>query len=109
LRSLLRGETDQLEKDEILTTMPCMVDGEFADSVVLPTVTISHPDIIEDSYTISEEAAQKLHGYGLKVIEKTLREDEFLLDTYGYNDPEGNRVPRYFPDVGEAIRDDGLV
>ncbi|MCU6405946.1 hypothetical protein KW817_23575, partial [Enterobacter quasiroggenkampii] len=34
LRSWLRGETDQLEKDEILTTMPCMVDGEFADSVV---------------------------------------------------------------------------
>ena len=109
LRSILRGETDQLEKDEILTTMSCMVEGEYADSVVLPTVTISHPDIIEDSYTISEYAAQKLHGYGLKIVEKTLREDEFLLDTYGYIDPNGNRVPRYFPDVGEAIRDDGLV
>ncbi len=108
LRAILRGETLMLDKDEMLTTMNCQKDGEFVDGVNLPTVTISHPDIIEDSYTISTYAADMMHAYGLKEIELVLREDEFLLDTYGIDTPEG-RIPAYFPDVGQAIRDDGLV
>lgn len=108
LRSVLRGETVVLDKDEILTTMNCLKDGEFVDGVNLPTVTISHPDIIEDSYTISQTAANLMHAYGLKEIELVLREDEFLLDTYGVDTLDGRR-PQYFPEVGQPIRDDGLV
>lgn len=108
LRAILRGETTVLEKDEILTEMNSMLNGEFVDGVALPTVTMSHPDIIEDSYTISKTAAALMHAYGFKEIWVSLREDEFLLDTYGYDSPNG-RVPQYFPNVGQAIRDDGLV
>lgn len=109
LRSLLNGETEQLEKDEILTTFNSLKDGEFVDGVSLSTVTMSHPDIIEDAYTISKTAAAAMHAFGLKTIEFTLRDDEFLLDAYGFNDLNGVRVPRYLPNVGEAVRDDGLV
>lgn len=108
LRAILRGETTLLDKDDILTTMNCMKDGEFVDAVALPTVCISHPDIIEDSYTISKSAAARMHASGLKEIWVSLRDDEYLLDTYG-KDTLNGRVPQYFPNVGEAIRDDGLV
>lgn len=109
LRALMRGETNQINKGDMLTTMPCLVEGEFADGVSLPTVTMSHPDVIEDAYTISEWAAQKLHASGIRIIIRNLREDEYLLDTYGYDRPDGTHVPRYFPSVGQPIRNDGLV
>jgi len=108
LRRIVRGETDDLERDDILTTMNCLKDGEFVDGVNLMTVSISHPDIIEDSYTISETAAEKMHGWGYRTIEMSLRDDEFLLDIYGKT-VDGVRYPQYFPNIGEAVRDDGLV
>lgn len=108
LRSILRGETLSMDKDEILTSMNCMRDEEFIDGVNLPTVTMSHPDIIEDSYTISDYAADQMHAYGLKIIETSIRDDEYLMDTYGEDTPDGRR-PQYFPEVGQAVRNDGLV
>lgn len=109
LQALLRGQTQHLEKDEMLTQLPAQLDGEFVDGVNLPTVTMSHPDIIEDSYTISETAAAKMHAYGLRVIDFTLRDDEYLLDAYGVSGMDGTRRPQYLPNKGQAIRDDGLV
>lgn len=108
LRDIIRGTTNYVEKDEMLNTMKCQKDGEFVDGVNLTTVCISHPDIIEDAYTISQYAADQMHSYGLKIIDKVVRRGEVLIDIYGRDTPMG-RVPQYFPDVGQAIRDDGLV
>ncbi|AWN08956.1 putative DNA-directed RNA polymerase beta subunit 1 [Salmonella phage SPAsTU] len=109
LQALLRGQTQQLEKDEMLTTLPAQLDGEFVDGVSLPTVTMSHPDIIEDSYTLSETAAASMHASGIRIIDFTLRDDEYLLDIYGTTQLDGTRRPQYMPGVGKAVRDDGLV
>lgn len=113
LRSIVRGEVDYLEKGQRLTKLPSLFDKggveEFADGVPLSTVTISHPDLIEDSYDISETAAKMLMAYGHRIIEFSLRSDEYLLDTYGTYGADMQWHPRFMPDVGEAIRDDGLV
>lgn len=95
---------DVLHKDEELTRVPSQVGKEFCDGVNLLTTTMSHPDIIEDSYLISDRAAEKMHAYGLKRFFISLRDNEYLLNTYGT--PEN---PKYYPCVGEAVRDDGLV
>lgn len=95
---------DALYRDEELTRVPSQVGKEFCDGVNLLTTTMSHPDIIEDSYLISDRAAEKMHAYGLKRFFISLRDNEYLLNTYGT--PEN---PRYYPNVGEAVRDDGLV
>ena len=93
-----------LTKDEELTRVPSQVGKEFCDGVNLLTTTMSHPDIIEDSYLISDRAAEKMHAYGLKRFFIALRDNEYFLNTYGTIDK-----PKYFPSVGEAVRDDGLV
>ncbi|WP_366536707.1 hypothetical protein, partial [Salmonella enterica] len=50
-----------------------------------------------------------MHAYGLRAIDFTLRDDEYLLDTYGTTGIDGVRRPQYLPNKGQAIRDDGLV
>lgn len=112
LRDVIRGNVSTLEKGQVITTMPCLSDSEvpeFIDGVPLMTTTISHPDLIEDAYDISESAANAMHAHGLHIIEVPIREDEILLDTYGKMGADGVYRPGYFPAVGEAIRDDGLV
>lgn len=112
LLQAVRGQVNRLEKGANLTTMPCISDdevSEFMDGVPIMTTTISHPDLIEDAYDISESAAASLHAHGHHTIDISMRSDEYLLDIYGYTDLAGNYHPKYFPDVGEAIRDDGLV
>ncbi|QXO09471.1 hypothetical protein pEaSNUABM11_00047 [Erwinia phage pEa_SNUABM_11] len=108
LRALVRGEESEIWRDDTLTEFNAIQDGELVDGVALPTVAISHPDIIEDSYTIAQSAADLMHGWGYREIMLSLREDEFLLDTYGQT-INGERRPQYFPEIGQAIRDDGLV
>lgn len=93
-----------LEEDEDLNTLSSLVDGEFCNGVNLTTITINHPCVIEDSYNISQEGADKMHAYGYKLIRHALREDEVFL--YLYGTPE---QPRFFPEVGESIRNDGKV
>lgn len=108
LRGIARGEIKEVLRDDVLTEFNAVQDGELVDGVALPTVAMSHPDIIEDSYTISETAAHLMHGWGYREIMLSLREDEYLLDTYG-TFINGVRRPQYFPEYGQAIRDDGLV
>lgn len=112
LRKVVRGQVSTLEKGQNITTMPCLSDAEipeFIDGVPIMTTTISHPDLIEDAYDISEEAAAAMHAHGVHIIDLSIRSDEVLLDTYGRMLADGTWESRYFPDVGEAIRDDGLV
>ena len=95
---------DYLQKGDVLNTVPSQIGKEFADGVNLLTTTMSHPEIIEDSYLISDRAANKMHAYGIKRFFIALRDYEYFLNTYGTLD-----APKYFPSVGDAVRDDGLV
>lgn len=102
---LLRARSGTvLEEDEDLNTLTSSIDGEFCNGVNLTTVTINHPCVIEDSYSISQEGGAKMHAYGLKRIRHAMRENEALLYLYGTEEH-----PRCFPEVGETIRNDGKV
>lgn len=108
MEQIFRGEKIHVEKGEVLSDMPCLIDGEFADGVHLATITTSCAEVIEDSYCISTEAADKMHAYGVEKITFDMSESEYLIDAYGKT-INGVRYPQYFPNVGEAIRNDGLV
>lgn len=109
LSRLIRGETTHIAQGDDMTTMACVKGKEFVDGVNIPTAAMSHPGIIEDSYVISDLAAAWMHSYGYRRIVLSMREYELLLDTYGKYMPDGSYRPAYFPEIGEAIRDDGLV
>lgn len=108
LKNILSGKVNSLSKDDDLTLPSSWVEGEFCDSLNLTTATLSDPDTIEDAYVFSETAADLFGGWGYFITNTYLRPDECLLDTYGRVE-NGVYVPRYYPAVGEAIRDDGLV
>ncbi|MCT7476104.1 hypothetical protein N5V81_14060 [Escherichia coli] len=93
----------------MLTVLLAQKDGEFNDGVNLHTVTMSHPDIIEDSYTISETAAKAMHAYGLRAIDFTLRDDSTYLIRMGQRVLMAFVDHSTLPVKGQAIRDDGLV
>ncbi|QXO09757.1 hypothetical protein pEaSNUABM38_00035 [Erwinia phage pEa_SNUABM_38] len=109
LQRLLRGETNILDLGDNLTELNCQKDGEFADGVNLLTVPVSHPENIEDAYFISKTAAAMMHGYGYRRITVVLRDGDTLLDIMGYRTADGRWVPKYFPEIGEAIPNSGLV
>lgn len=109
LTRLIRGETSHISSGDDMTTMACIKGKEFVDGVNLPTAAMSHPGIIEDSYVISDIAALMMHSYGYRRIVMSMRDYEILLDTYGRTMPDGTYRPQYFPEIGQAIRDDGLV
>lgn len=109
LAKLIRGETTHIAQGDDLTTMPCVKGGEFVDGVNIPTVAASYPGIIEDSYVFSDIAAAMMHSFGYRRIVLSMRDYEVLLDTYGRVLPDGTYKPGYFPEIGQAIRDDGLV
>ncbi|ANZ50226.1 putative DNA-directed RNA polymerase beta subunit [Erwinia phage vB_EamM_Phobos] len=109
LQRLLRGETNVLEYGEDITELNCQLNGEFVDGVNLVTVPISHPENIEDAYLISKTAAAMMHGYGYRRIVVPMRDGDVLLDIMGSRSSDGRWIPKYFPDVGDAIRNDGLV
>lgn len=109
LQRLLRGETNILDVGDNLTELNCQKDGEFVDGVNLVTVPISHPENIEDAYLISKTAAKMMHGYGYRRITMVMRDGDVLLDIMGYRAADGRWVPKYFPNVGEAIPNSGLV
>lgn len=108
LKDILSGKTNAVRKDTDLNRPGSWVNGEFCDSLNLTTATLSDPDTIEDAYVFSETAAELFGGWGYFVTTMYLKPDECLLDTYG-EVVGGVYVPRYFPEVGQAIRDDGLL
>lgn len=108
LKNIINGKDNILSKNDYLTVPGSYVNGEFCDSLNLTTATLSDPDSIEDAYIISESAAKAFGGWGYFVATCYLQPGEVLLDTYGRME-NGVYVPRFFPECGEAIRDDGLL
>lgn len=95
---------EQLTEGDVLTTLSSQVNGEFCDTVNLNTACMSSPDIIEDSYWISDYAADKMMSWGVKRFLHPIRDGEVMMNTYGTP-----FCPKYFPSKGELVRDDGLV
>lgn len=94
-----------VEKDTIFADSPAVSDnGGFMYGVSLNMAFMSHPAVSEDGILISESGLQKLKFklYDTRVVE--FGSNSFPLNLYGNHD---NYKP--FPDIGEYIREDGLL
>lgn len=94
-----------VEKGTILADSPS-VDrhGNYNMGVELNTVYASVPGTIEDGVIISESAIEKLTSTGFEKRNGSWGKKRYPLNLYGTKD---NYKP--FPDIGETIREDGLL
>lgn len=79
-------------------------DGEWVNSVQVPTAIISDHRLIEDSYAMSDEYAPYFLSWGYKKYVTNLSQAQTLLNQWGDVDK-----PRFLPYVGESIGPDGKV
>ena len=92
-------------KDTIFADSPAVTEeGGYAYGINLNMAFMSHPAVSEDGILISRDALDKL---SFKVFETRVAEfgnHSFPLNLYG---TVNNYKP--FPDIGEVIREDGLL
>lgn len=95
-----------LEKGTVLADSPAVKpNGDYWYGINTNVAFMSLPGIIEDGFIASKSYCKKLQtkGYGSAIIEWGT--DHYPLNLYG-KDAEDYR---YFPDIGERIRDDGII
>lgn len=103
INSLYRGA--QIPKGTIFLDSPRITDdGDYMYGVELNMAFMSHPSVSEDGIMICEDVLDKFKfkTYETRVVEWGSK--RFPLNLYGT--PE---VYKPFPDIGEYIRDDGLL
>lgn len=103
LRLLIPGQF--IKKDTIFADSPSVSEnGGFNYGVSLNTAFMSHPAVSEDGILISEGALDKLafSVFETRVVEFGTK--NYPLNLYGNME---NYKP--FPDIGETIRDDGVL
>ena len=80
------------------------INGEWAISTSLPTAIMSDHSLIEDSYRISDWAADKHMSWGVKDYIMVIKPGQTLANLWGTVDN-----PRYLPRIGEKIKRSGKV
>ena len=94
-----------ITKDTVFMDTPGVADsGTYTYGVNMNTAFMSLPGVAEDAVVISNQALDRLKFLLLDRREVELGSKEFALNLYG-------TVGDYkaFPDIGEYIRDDGLL
>ena len=79
-------------------------DGDYKYGIQTNVMYGTHPAVAEDGVVISESYRSKLafKTYATRVIQ--WGSDKFPLNLYGTVNK-----PKFFPDIGETIRDDGIL
>lgn len=93
-----------IPKDMPLCTSPAHDGDSYMLGTNLKVAFMSLPQVTEDAFVISESAAKKLASDGFDKISFKILPTHMPLDLYG-NDEEY----RFFPDIGEFVREDGIV
>lgn len=96
---------DYLAKGTVLADSPAVQsDGDYHYGIEANIAYMSLPGVIEDGFIVSESFCQKTktRGYGSKVL-------EFGMDTYPLNLYGDDTNYKIFPDIGERVRDDGVL
>ena len=104
-RKLASGE--RVYKDTILATSSNVREEdnfEYRWGVMTETAFMSIPEVIEDGMVISETLAKQLSTTATGERSGTWDSNYYPLNLYGTKD-----VYKPFPDIGDRIRDDGLV
>ena len=94
---------DELD-DPILTTTPSNVDGYNAFGVPLEVVFANINEVGEDAIIISESAAEKFSFWMTKEVVINKSKYEHFKNIYG-----NDAVWKGFPDIGEEVREDGII
>lgn len=90
-----------VQKDTILAqSIGKSVDGHFCPGMNVNTCFMSHHATIEDGFLISEEILDEFAPTTYGTAIGSCGKKSFLLNAYG---------TKPFPDIGERIRDDGVV
>lgn len=103
-KQALRSSGGGVYKGMNLNQPPQAKDGEFAFGRCIPTAVISDPSLIEDSYTMSDEAAEGFMAYGYKKYVTSLKNGQSLANVMGTP-----TEPQYIPRVGDSIGANGKV
>ncbi len=94
-----------IDKGTVFLDTPAIKkNGGYAYGIELNTVLMSHPAVSEDSILISRDALDKLK---FKIYER--RTVEFGKNYYPLNIYGGIDNYKIIPDIGEIVRDDGLL
>lgn len=93
-----------LSKHIKLSTSPAHIGPDYCLGVNLNTVYMDHPLITEDAIVISQSAAAKFHTTGIAKMDIQISPNQVPINLYG-DDEEY----KFFPDVGERVRDDGVL
>lgn len=93
-----------ISKDTVLSHTPNKKDGLYGIGVNANVAYLSMPFTKEDGVGVSESMAKKLCSWGMKEITANIRYDYIPINLYGTKDE-----PKFFPNIGERIRSDGII
>lgn len=94
-----------LQKGTILSKTDSLgVNGSYNYGLNANVVLMSHPSVAEDGYVISESFAKRASFNSIVKRTINLGKDDLLVNLYG-----NNEVFKFIPDIGEMVRDDGLL
>lgn len=96
-----------LQKDTIIADSPNVSDnGDYSLGTDINVAMMSIPEIIEDGIVISESLRDSMtsKGYGIRAV--NCGKSRYPLNITGNGTTD---KPKAFPDIGEAIRPDGLL
>lgn len=98
-------ETASIAKGTILADSPTVdANGDYAYGVDAKVALMSIPDIIEDGVVVSESFAKKLRTRGFETVIESYGKELYPLNIYG-----GPDEYKGWPDIGDTVRDDGLL
>lgn len=100
-----KGKGTFLKKGSLLARSKTVKEDEFCVGVHANTILACHPLVIEDSCLISQSLADKMLTWGYKTHRITVGNKYYPLLIN--KDENGN--PAVFPDVGQKVRDDGIL
>lgn len=98
------NEGNFIPKEMKLCTSPSHEGNKYKMGTNLKVAFMSLPQVTKDAFVISESAAEKLTAVGYEKIAFKILPDQIPLDLYGNEDEY-----KFFPDVGEHVRDDGII
>lgn len=97
-------ENSYLTKDTKLITSPAMKGSKYCVGLNANVAYMPVHQVIEDAVVVSESFAQKLESDEFRTIVINIRQDVRPLDLY-YKNGES----KFLPDIGEVVRDDGIL
>lgn len=100
----LISENIFLEKDTILTHSPNIKDGRYGIGRNAKVAYLSMPFTKEDGIGVSKSFAKEFTSLSVVEILANVRHDYIPIDLYGTKDN-----PKFFPNIGDRIRSDGII